>query len=93
MRPTHTMRVSVNGGVLEPIVVPVTMYVPASGYNSGDYDTVIEGVELHYAVGQYRARFKGREIKALGPRAFTNNTVDFDFSDLGGPVLKIAHSL
>jgi hypothetical protein len=90
MRPTHTMIVSIDDGEFQPVVIPVTHYTPASGWNSGDYEVEFGRVLVHYSIGQYSARIDGEhEIFRIRPRPYSGEVIEFDFKDRGGPLIRI----
>lgn len=89
-RPTYDMQVSVNGEPATLVAAPVTLYVPASGYNSGDYQEYVGEVLLQYsACGFYRATYQGVRQGQTKPRYGSGESVTFDFTKYGGPRLQI----
>ena len=76
----------------EPIeyIARPTVYVPSSGYSSGDYETDVLGVTLWYTLaGTYRGTYQNASRVS---RHLLDRPSVLDFSDVGGPVLTISSS-
>lgn len=87
--PRYRMWVSVDGKPAVPVTATPTVYLPSSGYSSGDYDAPIAGCRLTYkACGLYRADF--REVTYARPVPLNHaSPVVFDFTNHHGPRLEI----